>query len=179
MGKGYEPPITQELVNEIVTTAKASKEAAAKAEAPQEMTLATIYKKQLDNFDLFVKGKYATNSVEARHKAMIDFIKLFDTILNSEYSVAKPVLHHFIHNVNKSLRVYQNGDMFAPIYAMKKIPYNIKVNRFIELICFLVGLAENIQSARKYVSGRDIAYILRDYSAKQKATAFQFINNIG
>lgn len=178
MGKGYQPPITQELTNEIISTAKTNKIEVTK-EVSTEVNLATIYKKQLDNFDLFVRGKFSAKDVEEKQKAMIGFIKLFDNILDSEYSVVKPVLHHFIYNVNKNLRTYLSGEMFATIYTMKTIPYNVKPNRFIELICFLVGLAENIQSARKYVHGRDVTYILRDFSVKQRESAINFISNIG
>lgn len=142
-------------------------------------TLKDIYIKAINNFDLFVLGKYASHNVETRQKAMIEFIQLFDNILKLEYSDAKEVLHYFLGKINENLQVYQNGEMFAPIYTMKKIPYNIKVDRFIHLIVFLVGLAKNVGNAPRYVSGRDLPYIFKDYPREQREIIIEFAFSIG
>lgn len=184
MGKDYDPPI-QEVYDAQKTNADEGVVYDTQVTADGEntvippTTLKDIYIKSIDNFHSFVLGKYASHSVVERQTAMIEFIHLFDNILKLEYSDAKEVFHHFLGRINESLRVYQNGEMFAPIYTMKKIPYNIKVDRFINLIVFLVGLAKNVHNAPRYVSGRDLAYIFRDYPREQRLIIIEFAMSIG
>lgn len=184
MGKDYDPPIL-----EIYETQKTDVEDTniyddqitvdGEKTVITTMSLKDIYIKAIDNFHLFVLGKYASHSVAERQAAMIEFIQLFDNILKLDYSDAKDVFHYFLGKINENLRVYQNGEMFAPIYTMKKIPYNVKVDRFVNLIVFLVGLAKNVQNAPRYVSGRDLPYIFKDYPKDQREVIIRFAFSIG
>lgn len=184
MGKDYDPPILEVYEaqkDDTDDTVVYDKQITADGNPTiiTPTTLKDIYIKAIDNFHLFVLGKYASHSVQARQTAMIEFIQLFDNILKLEYSDAKEVLHHFLGKINENLQVYQNGEMFAPIYTMKKIPYNIKVDRFVHLIVFLVGLAKNVGNAPRYVAGRDLPYIFKDYPRNQREIIIEFAFSIG
>lgn len=179
MGKFYDQP-TIEQVSDTATqeAAAAAEKNTATTAAPKQTTLKDIYIKQIDEFDRFVKGEIGFKDAAQRQEQLVDFITAFDSMLGGDYQYVKPSLHHLIGVINKSPTTYGSGEQFAPLYTMKKIPYRLKPERFIDLFCFFIGLAENIRDVKRYIGGRDIPYFLREFNVAQRENIVRFTEDL-
>lgn len=163
----------QDTTNTDVTLTNTDSGLASEAEP-----LLTIFVKQLDQLHQFVIGRWPDNSDIGRRQFIIANIKLFDAIANANYRIAKAAIKHFIGNVNSNPSPYISGTFNAPLYKSSP-PRSVDVDRYLNLIGLLISIADELVHVKRYVAGRDLNFILRRYSVKQRTTLIAVINSIG
>lgn len=174
----YVAPTVEEYNTPQLDTTVATPTSVSSGLASEAEPLLTIFVKQLDQLHQFVIGRWPDNSQEGRRKFIIDNVKLFDNIANATPKIAKAAIQHFIGNVNSCPAPYISGTFNAPLYKSAP-PRSLDVDRYFNLIGLLISIANEIVHVKRYVAGRDLNFILRKYSVKQRTTLIAVINSIG
>lgn len=197
MGKLYDPPISEETspvttvdAAQVKTTTSAPAAAETRDTAVTALGRSTVipstslvdaYKKQLDDYDLFVLDKHPNASTKKeRQQVLIAAMRLFQNILKLELTQARQCLDHFLKNVAKNTRAYNSGEILSPIFTMtkKEVPYDCKTERFMDLIIFLVDLQASYgkggpgQFVARY---RDLPYFFKDWPASQRNLLVDYV----
>lgn len=145
--------------------------------ASEAEPLTAIFIRRLDELHQFVLGRWPDNTDAGRRKFIIDIVKMFESLGNADYRVAKPVIHHFLGNINSAYHPYDDGAFNGPLFKPAP-PRSLNIDRYFSLLSVLTSLAYDIRHRTRYVAGLDLSYLLRGYSVKQQTTYIAIIRAI-
>lgn len=138
-------------------------------------TLKDIYKKDIDNFTSFIKCEYKSADQSERTQAQLDFIRIFNDILEADYQTVDYCLDYFIEQINSNPAAYQYEHVLSPFFGMKVKPNESISEPYLKFISFITSLASNVRNRDRFIKGFDVVKFLSYWNEKQKQNLHRYI----